>query len=317
MLYRTTTAPLLRPLLICTMLLGLLVAGAAFAQATQETQETDETAATQVAGENGQDQDPDEETVSGEIDETLGVAAFGISAGFPAYQTVAGNFSVQVEHFGIAFRAAYTGNAGIYAGIGMRGYPPIPGLPVPVFAELGAGVHRGGFAPYAAVGSHVPLSQNMRLDIQAGAARVPLLDSYNTAPFLSVGVSYAFAFDPSELSADVEDLSPVARERIRRSSGYVPDCGLEPDPGQLSRAVSDTVEGFLRDARASYGSLYRNLKYNYSTSRSVNGDSATVTVSYSGSVIERATGDRVSASGKAKISFRWNGCGWQRTSLEY
>jgi hypothetical protein len=51
--------------------------------------------------------------------------------------------------------------------------------------------------------------------------------------------------------------------------------------------------------------------------RRVEGDRATLTVAYAGSVVEIVTGQVVEASGEAEVDFRWDGCRWRRTGLRY
>ncbi|HEX7003740.1 MAG TPA: hypothetical protein VF168_06105 [Trueperaceae bacterium] len=248
--------------------------------------------------------------------EVLGLAAVGVSAGFPAFQAYALNASVQYRFVGLATRATWTADAGVYGSLALRGYPPIPGSPVPVFLEAGLGSHSGGAVPFLAAGGHIPLGRRLRLDIEAGAASVPLLDQRQVVPFLSAGVSYAFAFDPSHaLSTRRADREAEARERVMARGG---DCGLEPDGAKVGRAVAATVSGFLRDARATYGSLYTNLSYSYDIEEiEVNGDRASASISYQGTVTEIATGKTISASGSASARFRWNGCSWSRTGVSY
>ena len=249
-------------------------------------------------------------------EERLGLAAFGVSAGFPAYQTYALNASMQYRFIGLALRATWTTDAGVYGALALRGYPPIPGSPVPVFLELGVGSHRGGLTSFAAAGAHLPLAQHVRLDLEAGAARVPLLDDHQFVPFLSLGVSCAFAFDISEpLERSRTRRAEEARQR-REAAGI--GCEAEPDPSLLSGAVSSTVSAFLRDARATYGSLYTNLDYSYDIVEiEVDGARASATIRYEGSVTEIASGKKITAAGSASASYRWNGCSWRRTSIDY
>lgn len=255
-------------------------------------------------------------TTQAAVEGQLGLASFGVSVGFPAYQTYALNASMQYRYVGIAARTTWTSSAGFYGSLALRGYPPVPGSPVPVFVELGIGSHRGGLTSFAAAGAHVPLTQHLRLDLEVGGARVPLLDEYDYVPFLSVGTSYAFSFDISEtLTRSRTRREEEARER-RAATGV--DCGLEPDAARLSGAVSDTVRDFLRDARATYGSLYDNLEYSYDlVETDVDGDTASARIEYQGSATEIATGKTISASGSASARYHWNGCSWRRTGIDY
>ena len=284
--------------LLASLLLSLLLAGNAYAQ--------EAAVGARPAREVG------EETA----ETPLGLAAFGVSAGFPAYQAYALNASVQYRFVGLAARATWTPHAGVYGSLALRGYPPIPGSPVPVFLQAGFGAHLAGGTPFVAAGAHVPLSRHLRIDIEAGAASVPLLDQRQIVPYLSLATSYAFSFDASyALSTRREERREEARERMI-ARGV--DCGLEPDGSLVGAAVSATVSGFLRDARATYGSLYTNLSYSYDIEEiEVDGDRAYARISYEGSVTEIASGKQISASGSASARFRWNGCSWSRTGIDY
>jgi hypothetical protein len=247
----------------------------------------------------------------------LGVASFGVSAGFPAYQTLALNAALQYRFFGLAVRGSWSPAAGVYGAFALRGYPPVPGAPVPLFVEAGVGGHAGGAVPFASIGAHVPLAQRVRLDLEAGAVLVPLLDRSNTVPFLSLGVSYAFSFDVAELIAANRNGSASATG-AGDGTGPGQVCDLKPDESQLGSAVSATISDFLRDARATYGSLYSGLDYSYGIrSQRVNGPNAVVSIGYRGSVTEIASGKRISASGSAAARYRWNGCSWSLTGLDY
>lgn len=241
-------------------------------------------------------------------DTTPALAAVGLSAGFPSYQTIAPTLSLQSGHFGFQAKASWT-PAGPYVGLQVRGYPPVP-VPLPVFVGVGAGFYGSDISYHAAVGAHVPLGLNLRFDIEGGVANVPLLDRRSWAPHLAAGVSYAF---PVETSAgrSAEAAEAAARAPTCTSPG-------EPDQGALSDAVDRVVQEWILSARATYGSVYTDLSYDYTVkSTSVDGDRATVAVSYSGSVTEIATGKRHSASGEASATFRWNGCGWSNTGVSY
>lgn len=249
------------------------------------------------------------------VEGETGLVSFGVSAGFPAFQTLALNGSVQYRYFGAALRAAWTPAAGPYVGLAARGYPPVPGVPVPVFGQLGVGVHQGGTVVTAAVGAQVPLAPRVRMDIEAGVAAVPLLDDREIVPFVSLGVSYAFAID---LSAPRSELptSPASREPAEVSETVT--CSGTPDEEQLRSAVAATVRDFVRDAQATYGSLYDDPRYSYEIDEiTVQGNDAEVSITYQGSVVEIATGARIEATGSASGTFRWNGCSWRRTSISY
>jgi hypothetical protein len=91
-----------------------------------------------------------------------------------------------------------------------------------------------------------------------------------------------------------------------------------PDEAALRGALKRTVANFLDSARATYGSVYADLEYSYDiTATRVSGDNGSVTIHYSGSVRNIASGQREHASGTASASFRWYGCGWSRTGIDY
>lgn len=251
-----------------------------------------------------------EAPATGEEEPTLALAAVGLSAGFPSYQTVAPTVSLQSGHFGVQAKASWT-PAGPYLGLQLRGYPPVP-IPVPVFVGVGGGFYGRDFSYHAALGAHVPLGLNARLDLEGGVANVPLLDGRVWAPHLAVGVSYAFPVE----------IAPGGGPDGLRGGAFVttPRCAepTEPDEGALGEAVARTVEEWLDSARATYGSVYTDLSYRYRVvSTRVDGDEATVVVEYAGSVTEIATGQRHSASGEAKATFVWTGCGWRNTDVDY
>ena len=78
------------------------------------------------------------------------------------------------------------------------------------------------------------------------------------------------------------------------------------------------MDEFVADARATYGSLYRSLRYDLDRgSPDIDGEVAVYDLDYDGSVIEIATGERISASGSATATFRWNGCSWRLSDLDY
>lgn len=235
------------------------------------------------------------------------LAAFGVSAGFPSYQTIAPAISLQSGHFGVQLKASWT-PAGPYVGVQLRGYPPVS-LPVPLFLGVGAGVYGNDVSYHAALGAHVPLGLALRLDLEAGVASVPLLGGRQIAPHLAAGISYAI---PVQTGAGS---SVTGSDRAAAAACAVP---REPDESALRGAVSRVVDEWILSARATYGSVYTELRYSYEIVRSaVKGDAGEVEISYSGSVREIATGQRVSASGTASATFRWNGCSWSNTGVSY
>jgi hypothetical protein len=249
-------------------------------------------------------------SVSGVVDEVPAVAAFGVAFGFPAYRTAGLGASLQAGAFGAAVRAAW-GSAGIAVGLQARAYPPVP-WPVPTYVAAGADLYGGSVAPHLAVGAHVPLAERWRLDVEGGVAWPPLLDARPLAPYLSLGVGYAFALTIAPSTSTVP--APVAA-----GAGTAEAClAGPPDAALLNAAVDATVRRFVADATATYGSLYRGLDYRVRVvERDVQGDQARLEVAYEGSVVERATGRTIEASGTAEVTFQWRGCGWVRTGLTY
>lgn len=268
----------------------------------------------------GQDAaDPTPDTSEGASEEVVedpprGVAAFGVTAGFPAYRTMAASVSLQQQFAGLALRGGWTPWAGPFAGASLRAYPPLP-VPAPTYLAAGANASRAGVAPFAAAGAHVPVSRNWRVDLEAGAAWTPLLDERQVAPYLTVGVSFATSVEIRE----APEYGDGATTGIG-ASAPAPACEVEgpPEPAGLSGAVARTVSAFLEDARATYGSVYTGLRYDYElASTDLSGRDASVRVDYEGSVQPIAGGARQSASGMATVDFQWNGCGWRRTGLSY
>lgn len=284
------------------LIAALLLASVAAQPAPAEPEERPPAAQPAEAG-------PEEQPDAAGSDEegTPALAAIGISAGFPSYQTIAPTLSLQSGHFGFQAKASWT-PVGPYVGLQVRAYPPLP-IPVPVFVGVGAGFYGRDISYHAALGAHVPLGLNARFDIEGGIASVPLLGGRGWAPHLAAGLSYAF---PVETGAG---------EGIEGGVGALaPGCAepTEPDESALEGALASTVREFIRSARATYGSVYRNLSYSYDVkSTTIDGDSATVVVEYSGSVTEIATGKRLSASGEASATFVWTGCAWSSTGVSY
>jgi hypothetical protein len=249
-------------------------------------------------------------TVSGVVAEAPAVAAFGVAFGFPAYRTAGLGASLQSGAFGAAVRAAW-GSAGVAVGLQARAYPPVP-WPVPTYVAVGADLYGGGVAPHVAVGAHVPLAERWRLDVEGGVAWPPLLDARVLAPYLSMGVGYAFALTIAPAAA------PVGAPTAAGAGTNAACVAGAPEPALLDAAVDATVRRFVADATAAYGSLYRGLAYRVRIAeRDVRGDVARVEVAYDGSVVERATGRTIEASGTAEVAFEWRGCAWVRTGLTY
>lgn len=241
----------------------------------------------------------------------------GISGGFPSYQTVALAVSLQSSFVGLQVKGSWTA-AGPYLALQLRGYPPVP-VPVPLYLGVGVGVYGSNVSYHAALGAHVPLGRALRFDVEGGVASVPLLDRRSLAPHVALGLSYA-------VPVDIDRAADGDNERIGRSIGErsaqgapAPAClePVEPDVGALDDAVDAMVDDWIASARATYGSVYTDLNYDYSVNSTVAGDSATVEVSYSGSVREIATGTRHEASGTATAAFEWTGCAWVGGGVTY
>lgn len=261
-----------------------------------------------------QQEDGEHEEVSGALTSAPpGIVSLGVSAGFPSYQTIALNASLQVQYIGFQFKGSWTA-AGPYIGGQVRAYPPIP-IPVPVYLGVGGGVYGSNASFHAAIGAHVPLGKNLRFDLEGGIANVPVLDERAWAPHLAAGISYAFPVDLSASSAAATEAPTPETERVASPSCEAP---REPDRSLLSGAVAGTVAEWLRSAQATFGSIYRDLSYSYTiASTRLEGSTAHVTVQYRGSVTEILTGTRHSATGTASASYSWNGCRWRGGSVEY
>lgn len=246
-----------------------------------------------------------------EVSDTVpALASFGVSAGFPSYQTFAASASLQSSMVGIAVRAGYGPGAGASLGATLRGYPPIPGTPVPVWIGAGATATAGTVVPHVALGAHIPVARRWRVDVEAGGAWSRLGVERSWIPHLVLGASYAFAVE----------IAPGSANRGSSTAGpRGAACTPEPaDPALLTAALKRAETSFLNDARATYGSLYRGLRYSLDVvDRDVRGDEAEIELRYEGSVVEIATGTRTEASGRASVSFRWDGCGWRTTDIDY
>lgn len=243
------------------------------------------------------------------------LVAVGADLGFPAYRTVTARASLQARFVGVALRAGYGPGSGGYLGATLRGYPPIPASPVPVWVGAGLGATSAGAVPFAAVGAHLPVSPRWRLDIEAGVAWPELLDERRPTPHLSVGASYAFHVELDPAARPAAGAVPGSERSDRTGTACLP---APPDAARLDSALRDTVREFIADARATYGSLYDDLRYTFDVrDRELDGGQVTMRVAYDGSVREIATGRRISAAGLASVAFRWTGCSWRRTGLSY
>src|SRR5690606_9205063 len=94
--------------------------------------------------------------------------------------------------------------------------------------------------------------------------------------------------------------------------------GAAPDETTLMAAFRLTLRQWIDSARATYGSVYTDLDYGYDVEEaSIQGEEGRVRVRYRGSVREIATGTRHEASGEASATFRWTGCAWRNTGVDY
>lgn len=309
-------------LLLLTLLLGLAPGRLAAAQDGEPVQETNAAEAAAVEG-SPVAEDPEAaqagaspesyegERFSGEVTARHALASFGVSGGFPGYRTITGKMAVQYRFVGVALEGSYT-RVGPYIGVALRGYPPLP-VPVPAYASVGVGFYGQSSALGLTVGAHVPLAERLRLDVEGGASRVSIMGNAQWLPQVSVGLSYVIPFDPT---------TPLARREKRREEQVAvalnrPVC-VEPNEGSLLAAFGRTLSDFLDNAIATYGSNYSGFSYEYDITRVNLGDrSGSVTIRYSGEAQEAGSGKTVRASGTASASFRWNGCSWRRTSLNY
>ncbi len=239
---------------------------------------------------------------------TPALVSLGVSSGFPGFNLFSVNAAVQYRFIGLNVKAAPTA-AGLYFGAGVRGYMPFGGF-VPLYVGLGGGVYGESSELHLALGGHVPLAQNFRLDFELGAARVSMLDTVSYLPWVSLGISYSFAVEPGGVGGSGRTGSG--------SSAGVGVCGGEPNEAALVSAFERTVRSFISSARATYGGSYTDLSYDYQiTDVSISGNTGSVTMRYSGSVRSVIGGGVEAAQGTASASFNWNGCRWSRTSLDY
>ena len=95
-------------------------------------------------------------------------------------------------------------------------------------------------------------------------------------------------------------------------------CSTHRSEASLKGAFRDAVQSFLNQAEARYGSLYRDVQYDYQIeTAAVANDQGYVTASYSGSATEVASGKVDSVSGTIDAWFRWQGCGWVMSGFTY
>lgn len=233
------------------------------------------------------------------------VFAVGLASGFPTYQVGAITASVQMEFIGLQLKGGWT-VAGPYFGAQVRGYPPLP-VGVPLYVGVGGGVYGSNQQFHVVVGTHVPITENLRLDFEAGVANVPLLTERTWVPHIAAGISYAIAVDTSTMGDKASNTMGVG------TSATVGSCeASEPDVSLVPTTVNQVVADMIQSARATYGSVYTDLSYHYDIVGVDHQDQhAEVTVSFQGSVRERLSGERHSEAGLAGVALTWTGCGWR------
>lgn len=233
----------------------------------------------------------------------------GLSTGFPGFNRFSVAAALQYRSFGAQLKLAPTA-AGMYFGATLRGYIPVGGF-VPIYVGAGGGAYGESSELHLVLGGHVPVAERVRLDVEAGAARVSGIGGSQWLPWVSLGVSYIFPVSRDSVS------TPVSRLDGRGGSGRAAQCTVHGEDS-LMVALDRTVEDFINNAAATYGGSYTDLQYEVAIeSVRMGATSATVAVRYSGSVKRVLGGGRESASGRATVGFGWNGCNWQRTALNY
>lgn len=97
-----------------------------------------------------------------------------------------------------------------------------------------------------------------------------------------------------------------------------PGIPRSPGEGLLDEALRAVMRRFVLDSTVAYGAMHRDLTYAFSEVRCVvTGNEATPFLAYDGSVIERATGQCISARGDGEVDVTWTGCAWLRGDLHY
>lgn len=246
---------------------------------------------------------------------TPALFSVGLATGFPTYQAATVAIGAQMEFVGLQLKGGYTA-AGAYFGAQVRGYPPFP-VPVPVYFGVGGGVYGSNNSFHIAVGTHIPVTEHIRIDLEAGMANVPLLNERTWAPHIAAGVSYTIAVETGTASSGAASATGAAtRESMPASVG-----SCEPEESNLTQVpsvVQATIDDMILSARATYGSTYTDLQYSYSiTDVAADGDAADVTINYSGSVRNRLNGQVESASGEAGVALSWTGCHWRAGNVWY
>lgn len=247
---------------------------------------------------------------------TPALFSVGLATGFPTYQAATVAIGAQMEFVGVQLKGGYTA-AGAYFGAQVRGYPPFP-IPMPVYFGVGGGVYGSNNSFHVAVGTHIPVTEHLRIDLEAGMANVPLLNERTWAPHIAAGVSYVFAVDTGT-SSTTRTPAAVMEVGARDSAASVGSCEPgEPNLTQVPSVVQATIDDMILSARATYGSTYTDLQYSYNiTDIAASGDTADVTINYSGSVRNRLGGQVESASGQAGVALSWTGCNWRAGDVWY
>lgn len=285
-----------RLLLACLAMSFFLVNSTVFAQETVP----DEIADTELL-----------EFESGESAGRPVLLGVGLHTGFPGFNRFGVQATMQYRFFGMALKAAPTA-AGLYFGGTVRGYVPLGGF-VPMYVGIGGGVYGESSELHLVLGGHVPIAEQFRLDVEAGAARVSAFGGATWLPWVSVGVSYMVPVAASDFRPGSG--APSTRTPLGPGSSQAL-CG-DPTESSLLAAFSRTLSGFITNAEATYAGSYTDLQYDYRiTDTDITGTSGYVAISYNGSV-RVIGGGREAASGSASASFEWTGCGWRRTSIDY
>jgi hypothetical protein len=240
--------------------------------------------------------------------------SFGVGGGFPSYQAGGAQVNMQTGSVGFSVRANW-GATGIAAGMQMRGFLPLP-IGIPSFVGIGVDIYGGGMAPHAVFGVAVPLGESLRFEIEGGAAYPEIGLGRTAVPYFRVSLSWDFLL--ADLPRDGSLASPEASSGFGFALTSSTCPASEPDPALIPGALAAQIARFVQQNTAVYGSLYTNLQYETQVLETrVIGDRATVVLAYSGSVVQRAGGILLDASGTAEVDFAWRRCQWSRTALRY
>lgn len=236
------------------------------------------------------------------------LVSVGFASGFPTYQATTIAVGVQMELVHFQLKGGYTA-AGAYIGGQFRLYPPIP-APIPLYVGVGGGVYGSNNSFHVAVGTHIPVTEHIRLDLEVGAANVPLLNERSWAPHIAAGISYAFAIDASSARSSSAAASRTVNEARQATVGSCEQS--DPNLNLVAGVVQATIDGMVVNARATYGTTFTDLQYRYNiVNVATNANQADVTIDYAGSVRNRLGGGVESATGEAGVALHWTGCGWR------